>query len=476
MRAKHILNTEYDGSKAWHNLALLFVVVLCLILCAPVLRNAEENIEYPLDSVRNAIPYVQQFDAFMKGQAELDVTPDARLAELENPYSPEEREEIPFLWDRAYYNGQYYSYFGIAPILTVYFPYYVFTGALPSAVTVCFILAAFSVVFTALAFREVILRFCPHAKLYMVLAALFAVIFGGGLYAGLSWSDNYYIAVLSAIQNSMAFIFFAMRGMRTESLSKRCVLFAVSAVCLTLTVWSRPTAALMCLALAPLILDFFIKAFKENIRSALASAVSFLGVLTVGAGLVMYFNAVRFSSPLDFGAAYQLTVSDISENKISFSLFGEAMTAYFLQLPSIMERFPFVTRSYLKFDAAGRYIYTASSVGAFSFGLPAASLLAPFAARIKEDKARFLTFVSVIVLSVLLAFSDFCLGGVNLRYLLDFLPILTLFSASGLLILHGRTKGATRAVVTAAAFLLFCMASLMVLGIIIGNGKDFLCG
>ena len=33
-----------------------------------------------------------------------------------------------YKWDRAFYNGKYYCYFGIVPALVFYLPYYLVTG------------------------------------------------------------------------------------------------------------------------------------------------------------------------------------------------------------------------------------------------------------------------------------------------------------------------------------------------------------
>lgn len=53
--------------------------------------------------------------AFVQGQTSLLVEPDARLMELEDPYSLAQRQGIPFLWDSSYFEGKYYLYFGPTP-------------------------------------------------------------------------------------------------------------------------------------------------------------------------------------------------------------------------------------------------------------------------------------------------------------------------------------------------------------------------
>lgn len=127
----------YDPRRLSHKFAALVSVLLCLA-AVPVFFNcfadAKDPIAYPLeDGVNSYNPYVQQFDAFEKGQLEIDFPVSPRLTALENPYDYTARHNSGayFLWDRAMYGGKYYSYFGIAPVIAVYYPYYLATGALP---------------------------------------------------------------------------------------------------------------------------------------------------------------------------------------------------------------------------------------------------------------------------------------------------------------------------------------------------------
>ena len=85
---------------------MLFLGLLpILFLCLLPLRSSTGNIAYPIEDVAAQSPYVQQTDAFLKGQIPLDVAPSAELVTLENPYDRDAREGIDYLWDRAYYNG-----------------------------------------------------------------------------------------------------------------------------------------------------------------------------------------------------------------------------------------------------------------------------------------------------------------------------------------------------------------------------------
>jgi hypothetical protein len=123
-----------------------------------IMNASAENgncIAYPLEyGVEGYSPYIQQFDAFMKGQLHFDVQPSADLLALENPYSPDERYGIEYLYDRAFFGGKYYSYFGIAPIILVYFPFYLLTGVLPIDSTVTGIFSLITALFLPLAVIE----------------------------------------------------------------------------------------------------------------------------------------------------------------------------------------------------------------------------------------------------------------------------------------------------------------------------------
>ena len=60
------------------------------------------EVAYPLENgVNQYNPYVQQTDAFLKGQLHIDYKPSDELLALENPYDYSSRDGIYYLWDRA---------------------------------------------------------------------------------------------------------------------------------------------------------------------------------------------------------------------------------------------------------------------------------------------------------------------------------------------------------------------------------------
>jgi hypothetical protein len=266
----------------------------------------------------------------------------------------------------------------------------------------------------------------------------------------------------------MAFFFLALRALRAKYTATRAVLFSLSAVALTLTVMSRPTVALMCLAVLPLLFEYILRPAKGGAKEKLISVFSFTVPLAAGAFAVMWYNAARFGSPFEFGSSYQLTVSDISKNKIDPSMFFDSIYHFFFQLPEPKREFPFVSGSYLR-PTYDRYFYYARTVGAVSFGLPIALLAAPFVCRIKKDPAKFATVFLSVALAIFVAFFDYCYAGVDLRYLIDFLPLITLVAAVILLSIHKNAAAqgdvCFKGIATAATLALCAIAVLMTLGI-----------
>ena len=208
--------TPYTSKKRAHNLLVIGCALCCLAPCIAVFCVLpHENIAYPFEGLlENQNAYEQQFDALLKGQIALDFAPDERILSLENPYIWDARTETGawYPWDRVLYDGQYYSYFGIAPILTIYFPWYFITGTLPAAQTVCFILCMVGILAAAALLITLVRRFVPNATLSLLCLGIFAVSFGSLMFMVQASADMYYIAVQSGMTNLMLFLLFAVLG------------------------------------------------------------------------------------------------------------------------------------------------------------------------------------------------------------------------------------------------------------------------
>lgn len=449
----------YDRRRASHRVAVAMCLVLALMpvmaMFLPYLTAEPEEINdsgdtvatiaYPFKSEHadSRDPYVQQFDAFMKGQLHLDILPHETLTALENPYDYSLRNGVYYQWDRAYYNGQYYSYFGVAPVLTFYYPFYWLTGALPQTAVACGFFSVLATLFLFALLMRLVNTFCKRVNLLLLCVGTLAVTAASGLWWQLIQANDYTVVLCAGL----CFLFFTLwagvRAYITKNRLLQPLLFALCGVGVVLTVASRPTLVLSALILAPLFLHVLIRR-DYSVKRKICSALAFLIPLGAGATAIMLFNHARFGSPFEFGATYQLTVSNIAANTMTFSLLPSAIYHYFLQPLTVSNSFPFIRPMYSVMQGYGRYMYIDTMIGALSIPLVTAGMAGLPAVAKSEKKARSVWFWVLIlapVLALVAAFCDFCMGGTNIRYTTDVLPLLCIVALPILLTLHYRLNG-----------------------------------
>lgn len=439
--------TVYTPRNWNHQLSLAASFTVCMLTLFLLCGGGAKPKKLPYEEASpNA--YEQLFASLLEGRVDLDVPFDSSLLdELENPYDYTERSDAleqqgisrfgPF-WDRAYYEGKFYCYFGIAPVLVCFFPVYLLTGMVPNA---SFAMLMLLLLGTAALFGAVLemLRYFRLRVPLLLLCLGFPALFFGALFPMIAaCADMYYLAVAGGLVFLSATLYFGFAALNSRGRIKRRVWFALSAVSLVLTVASRPTAALYAVLLLP---PFLAVLAEEGRRIAekLTDAVSFVLPLLLGLLPVLWYNAVRFDSPFEFGATYQLTFSDISYNRLSFSLLGETLAHYFLQMPQLSGLFPYLRPSALALNTYGVPFYSTGSLGALCFPLAPVGLAQSFVTRKQPVKKAF--YLLSLLTPFAVAFCDLCLGGVNIRYLADILLPLLLVSLLVLLELAGQVNG-----------------------------------
>ncbi|HPE94948.1 MAG TPA: hypothetical protein PLT66_02625 [Bacillota bacterium] len=421
----------FDPTVRTHNGALaLTALILCAAATFISTFYSALTVEYPLTDDSLAYGnYVVQTDAFIKGQVELDIEVPKKLFDCENPYSPSDRRahgvSSANIWDKAFYNGKLYSYFGVAPVVLVYMPVYWLTGRMATDMMPCFIFALISIIFITLLMRELTIRYLKNVRLLLLCCGIATVCCGGLVFAMEASANFYTVAVMGGMAFLPAYLYFALRGARAASTLHRCLLFAASGVCFALIVGCRPNAALYGIVVFPTL--FSVLGEKQTKLSAKLSYVaSFAVPILLGLGALMWYNSIRFSGPFDFGNNYQITVSDVSENTIRFVLLPTALFHYFLQPPDIT-RFPFVSLSRIKLPSYPvDYIYVGENLGSFSF-LNNLWLLPGVAGGMRKEKLEKNLFVILTLMTaVLLAFLDTCLAGVHIRYTTDMMMMVSI--------------------------------------------------
>lgn len=384
-----------------------------------------DPIAYPLrQDVRLYDPYIQQFDAFMKGQLHLDVKPDERLALLKNPYDLAERtfHGIDYMWDRAYFDGKYFSYFGVTPLLLVYFPYYFLTGSLPNAGLVMAVFCVMTAVFFALAVEEYAkISGKKHFGYFTAFCTVSGFLASFALIIARGQQRFYYIAGMAGMAFSAAFIMFMLKAVGSRKI-KRIIYFALAGISFGLGFHSRVNSVVpLAIVAVAFVLLWAIKRFKEKQVGTLFVEMAALGTPVVIAVVAsMLYNKARFGSFFDFGTAYQLTISDTSFYSIGLHGIMPAFFHYFLQGFHFVQEFPYVGMNYIAPPDYGRYFYVDSGIGIFAMPFMLSLLLFPIVLKKKTiGKNRKIIFAAALIAIPVTAFINCCLGGIIFRYTSD---------------------------------------------------------
>ncbi|MCQ4022952.1 MULTISPECIES: hypothetical protein [unclassified Ruminococcus] len=434
-----LYKTVYDRRKRLHKVAVAFALLLCLLSTLLFIAPHEQPIAYTPSSVAGSDHYVQMFDAVMKGQANLDLPVDNKLLTLENPYDSSVRAEsgVSAYWDRAFYNGQYFSYFGIVPVLTFYMPFYFATSKLPTMNMTAFFFAALAIIFLFGTVLTVVKRFVKKPNMLLLIAGLITAVFSGGIFYALYFSNVYFNAVLSALSFLLLSLWTAFASYENKSVKKQLVLLFISGLSFILCVGCRPTMALCALILAPVFIHILLRR-DYSLKRKIVCAGVFLAPVIIGAAALMWYNYIRFGSLFEFGATYQLTVNDIHANKVSILELPSAIINYFLRPMDFISQFPHIEMSNIPIANQGHYVYNKMALGIISFpSIVLGLVLLPLvmknhikgAKRLKShNRVKFSTYLIIAVLSVVIIWLDYCMAGVTFRYLLDILPSLSILA------------------------------------------------
>lgn len=142
-------------------------------------------------------------DALLQGRTSLDLNVPDALAAAANPYNTDVRARLlaegvnPIYWDYAYYNGHWYSYFGVLPAVLLFMPYRLLTGHMLSSGAAVLLLMLLAILFLALLVIRVIARIAPKTSLAATSIALTTMLLGSN--AGyLLFRRNFYSVPFAA--------------------------------------------------------------------------------------------------------------------------------------------------------------------------------------------------------------------------------------------------------------------------------------
>ncbi len=293
----------------------------------------------------NAQQYAELAKAMTHGQLYLDTEPPEWLVGMDNPYDKGARDELQkqtgesYLFDVAFYDGHYYVYFGVLPVLLFYLPFYLLTGSsFPTAIGVLIACIMFTLGITALMDRFARHHFKRVSLGLFLLLQMPLVACSGILYLA-KFPTFYSLPISMALAFTVWGLYFWMRG-RSEKNAGRWYL--AGSLCMALVVPCRPQFLIFSLLAFPLFWRRFITErhlFTKQGAREFACLLAPYFVIAIG---VMLYNRARFGSFTDFGANYNLTVNDMTQRGMNAGRLLPALFAYFLQTPTTTGVFPWL--------------------------------------------------------------------------------------------------------------------------------------
>src|ERR1700677_361480 len=281
---------------------------------------------------------------FRKGSLALDVAVPEALSKAENPWDPLKRPSDVGAHDVSYFRGRYYIYFGVAPVVALFWPFRALTGHdLPIVYgTLAYSLGAFLI--AAWLWLRILRDHFPGAGLGTRLAGVLTLGLAGGQ-LGLSRRTSIWEPPIAAghfyAVGMLAFGYLATRSRRPWGW------LAASGLYLGLAVGSRPTLAAAGAGLA-VIVAACARGPGEGgrpgrlRRAALCICAAGIPLGAVVAGLLAY-NYARFGDALEFGIKYQMSSANPALSRhFSLSYFPFNFSVYFLKPPQWGRYFPFI--------------------------------------------------------------------------------------------------------------------------------------
>ena len=282
------------------------IIITILVAIIPMRLSPFWNGDIPMH--RNQ--YEEITKAFLKGKLSFDYEVNPELLKLDNPYDPESRikASVDYKWDHALYNGKYYMYFGVAPVIFTFMPYKIITGHDLTTYHATQLYVSLYIIGVFLLFNFIKKTFFAKESSYLTIlaSAIFSLL---SIWICITQPALYCTAISAGLCAAIFAIYFFIKAFYADfSFNRRLIYLVIGAFCGALIFACRPPLGIINILL-PVLLISYIKnnhLSKKEMFKLLWIMIPYVVV----AILLMTYNYLRFDNPFEFGQAYQLTVAD----------------------------------------------------------------------------------------------------------------------------------------------------------------------
>lgn len=375
--------------------------------------------------------------AFEEHQVSLLGEVSEGLLELSDPYDTNLRNSssVSAKWDHVMYNGKYYSYYGIAPVILLFLPYHLITGYFFPTDIAVMIFAVIGLIFLTLTYNAVIKRWFSRIPSGCYLAGLLIIHMVCGIWFSTGRPLFYEISISSGFAFVMLGAYFMITSNVISKGKTSLPKVTLSSLFLAIAVLCRPTLAVYSICACVYYAIGFTKSGEvtdaegviqiKKKRRIIYLVCALLPFVVLGS-VQMWYNYVRFDSPLDFGIKYSLTINDFTDAEYHtlFVLIG--LFGYIFQLPTVKADYPYIETWFTYFHANGYYFKDSGQTsGIIWLAPPVFSYLLTGKAmkKLPDKKSRLKAFALIglpcVIMPLVIIFSIWE-SGYAVRYVADF--------------------------------------------------------
>lgn len=433
-----LMNRTYKENLKLCEIASLVITVSAVLIafgmtCAKIPSDSEN---YFFQQEGNQISE-ELVSAFENGQVSLLREPAKELLEMDDPYDRYLRESVTSkeAWDHVLYNGKYYSYYGIAPVILLFLPYHLITGSFFPTEIAVFLFSSLGLVFLAMTYNAIIKRRFSRIPSGCYIAGLAILLTACGIWYSVGRPLFYEISISSGFAFTALGAYFLISSGVTGNGEISIKKITLASLFLAIAVLCRPTLAVYSICACVYYATGFGNSVKVcekdgSIKTVKSRKIKYiLGALipfVVLGSVQMWYNYARFDSPFDFGIKYSLTINDFidSEYHTLFVLIG--IFAYIFAVPSLRFEYPYVETPFSYLRANGYYFKDLGQTSGILFlAIPVfAYLLGGKALRKLPDrrtkiKYSVITLLPCVIMPSVIMFSIWE-SGYAVRYTADF--------------------------------------------------------
>lgn len=400
-------------------------IVLFAVMAGFFLLLANANPYFVHPRWEHHYQYQMLAEAFADGQVYLKDEPSAAIKAMENPYDTGLRSSlgIEYKWDRAYYNEKYYVYYGVLPEIIFYLPFYKLTGLHFSTNAGVYIAGAFFIMGVFFLMEALVTRWYKRTPFLLYLLAVTMTVAASGSLAVMMRPDFYSLPIIMAVALSVWGLGFWLRSRDVKNKNTLSApMLAAGSTCMALVAACRPQLLVVSFVAVPIFFDDVFKRKILIIGKKFANTIAFVLPYIIVAAGVMYYNYIRFGSPFDFGANYNLTTNDMTHRGFVAGRTFLGLFYFLFQMPQTSAVFPFVNSVSVSTGYLGTTVTEYMYGGIMACNIWLLPLFAIFINKKELWKNRKImsVFRALVIAALVIIIADTQMAGILARYIMDF--------------------------------------------------------